>query len=200
MSRRERKKEITKEIIIDTALALFKEKGFQETYMEEIAGKSDVSKGTLYNYFPDKESILSAYFQSLINNYDNNFNEVSENFKENGDIKETLNSILDFINNIFQNDMEFTAVYFRYRLQTLFNSNPINNPHRSGLESLILEVINKAQENNQLRKDIPSTIMARNFQFMYMNYFIPSIYGNKDIDVDISKIQIIELFINGAKA
>ncbi|OOM80099.1 TetR/AcrR family transcriptional regulator [Clostridium sp. BL-8] len=200
MNRRERKKEITKEIIIDSALALFKEKGFQETYMEEIAVKSDVSKGTLYNYFQDKESIVSAYFKSLINNYSNNFNEVSEEFKKNGNIEETLNSILDFINHIYQNNMEFTAIYFRYRMQTLFYTNPIENPHRSGLEGLISEIVKNAQENNQLRKDISSTILARNFQFLHMNYFISSVYGNKDINLEASKAQIIELFINGAGA
>ena len=199
MNRRERKKEITKETIIDSAVALFKEKGFQETYMEEIAEKSDVSKGTLYNYFQDKESILSGYFQSLINNYGNNLSEVSENFKENGDIKETINSILDFINNIFRNDMEFTAIYFKYRMQKLFNSNPIDNPNRSGLENLISDLIKEAQDKNQLRKDIPLTIMARNFQLLYMNYFMSSTYGNEDINIDVSKAQIIELFINGAK-
>ncbi|WP_017212795.1 TetR/AcrR family transcriptional regulator [Clostridium beijerinckii] len=199
INRRERKKELTKEIIIDSALALFEEKGFQETYMEEIATKSDISKGTLYNYFQDKESILSAYFQALINNHDNNFSEVSEKFKETRDIKETLNKILDFINHIFRENIQYTAIYFRYRLQTLFNVNPIDNTNRSGLENLISEVIKNAQENNQLRNDISSIIMARNFQFMYINYFISSIYGNENIDLELSKSQIIELFLNGAK-
>jgi AcrR family transcriptional regulator len=58
MNRRERKKEETRKNIITSALELFKEKGFQETLVEEISEKADVSKGTLYNYFSDKESIL----------------------------------------------------------------------------------------------------------------------------------------------
>jgi hypothetical protein len=33
-----------------------------------------------------------------------------------------------------------------------------------------------------------------------MNYFISSVYGNEDINLEISKTQIIELFINGAGA
>lgn len=196
MNRRERKKEITKEIIIDCAVGLFKEKGFQETYMEEIAEKSDVSKGTLYNYFQDKESILVGYFQSIIADYSEEFN---ISFKEDKDIKVQLNNILDFINHIFRNDMEFAAIYFRYRFQTLFNSNPFDNPQRSGLEKLVLEIIKKAQENNELRKDIPLVIMARNFQFLYMNYFISSIYGNETFDGTPLKDQIVELFLNGAK-
>lgn len=66
-----------------------------------------------------------------------------KNSKKTRDIKETLNKILDFINHIFRENIQYTAIYFRYRLQTLFNVNPIDNTNRSGLENLISEVIKK---------------------------------------------------------
>ena len=79
INRRERKKEETRVSIIDCAVSFFREKGFQETSMEEIAEKSDVSKGTLYNYFENKESILVGYFQTIIADYGKN---MKENFAE----------------------------------------------------------------------------------------------------------------------
>src|SRR5659263_436680 len=100
MNRRERKKEKTKDNIIDCAVSVFKEKGFKETSMEEIAEKSDVSKGTLYNYFQDKESILVGYFQTVIADYGKN---MTENFVENKDIKSTLYNLIAFISDIFKN-------------------------------------------------------------------------------------------------
>jgi AcrR family transcriptional regulator len=45
--------------------------------MEEIAEQSDVSKGTLYNYLPDKESILVGHFQSVIVDNKNIFEPIS---------------------------------------------------------------------------------------------------------------------------
>ncbi len=54
MNRRERKKEETRIKIINCTIELFKDKGFSDTSMEEIAEKSDVAKGTLYNYFSDR--------------------------------------------------------------------------------------------------------------------------------------------------
>lgn len=195
MSRRERKKKMTKENIIDCAISLFKEKGFQETYMEKIAEESDISKGTLYNYFQDKESILVAYFQTII--IDKSI-DITTSFNKIDDIKFRLNNILDCISNIFQKDMELAVIYFRYRMQSFFNNNPFDNSDRSGLENLIVQVIKEAQNNGELRTDISLEIMARNFEFLCMNYFISSIYSSEEFNADIFKKQIVELFINGA--
>jgi AcrR family transcriptional regulator len=59
LSRRERKKEETKERIFKVALKLFKHNGFNDTTIDEIAEKADVAKGTFFNYFPRKEAVLS---------------------------------------------------------------------------------------------------------------------------------------------
>ncbi|NNU75153.1 TetR/AcrR family transcriptional regulator [Clostridium estertheticum] len=196
MNRRERKKEKTKGSIVNSAIEYFKLKGFHETSMEEIAEKSDVSKGTLYNYFRDKESILVAYFQLLISNHSE---QINESFIQNNDMKSRLNELLDFINHIFHNDIELASIYFRYRVQTLFNSNIIENTQRSGIESLVLEIMKEAQANNEIRCDIPLAIISRNFMFLYINFFVSSIYGKELFEIDILKNQLIDLFVNGAR-
>jgi len=58
LTRRERKKEETKERIFQAAMSLFQEKGFDATTIEEICTKADVAKGTFFNYFPRKEAAL----------------------------------------------------------------------------------------------------------------------------------------------
>jgi AcrR family transcriptional regulator len=57
---RERKKQRTRETIVDVALALFAERGYQQTTVAEIADAAEVSKGTLFVYFPSKEEIVFA--------------------------------------------------------------------------------------------------------------------------------------------
>jgi len=59
VSRRERKKEETKERIVKAALRLFKSQGFEATTVDEIAEQADVAKGTFFNYFPRKEAVFS---------------------------------------------------------------------------------------------------------------------------------------------
>lgn len=44
--------------LVDAALALFEEKGFQGTNAKEIAKAAGVSVGTFYAYFTDKKAIL----------------------------------------------------------------------------------------------------------------------------------------------
>jgi len=58
VSRRERKKEETKERIVKAAFALFKQRGVEATTVEEICEKADVAKGTFFNYFPHKEAVF----------------------------------------------------------------------------------------------------------------------------------------------
>jgi AcrR family transcriptional regulator len=195
MSRRERKKEETKENIIGNAVNFFKEKGFQETSMEEIAEKSDVSKGTLYNYFENKESILVGYFQTIIADYGK---KMKESFTENKDVKSTLYHLLDFISLIFKNDKELAVIYFKYRMPSRFDVKP-DSSQRSGIEKWVLEIIEKAQQDNQLRSDIPALVLTRNFQFLTMSFFISSIYTEEPFEIDIIKDQLIGLFLNGAK-
>lgn len=58
LSRRERKKQETEERILRAALSLFQLKGFEETTLEEISDKADVSRATLTNYFGTKGSLV----------------------------------------------------------------------------------------------------------------------------------------------
>ena len=46
--------------IVEAALALFSEKGFAATRLDEIAARAGVSKGALYLYFATKEDLFQA--------------------------------------------------------------------------------------------------------------------------------------------
>jgi len=58
LSRRERKKEETKDRIFKAAFALFKRQGVEATTIDEICDKADIAKGTFFNYFPHKEAVF----------------------------------------------------------------------------------------------------------------------------------------------
>ncbi|GIH51559.1 hypothetical protein Mro03_67380 [Microbispora rosea subsp. rosea] len=55
---RELKKNQTRQLIADTANALFRARGFDEVTVDEIAAAAQVSKKTVFNHFPTKEDLV----------------------------------------------------------------------------------------------------------------------------------------------
>ncbi|WP_037273998.1 TetR/AcrR family transcriptional regulator [Kibdelosporangium aridum] len=58
--RRERKKQRTRQALIEAAVELFETKGFHETTVAEIAEAADLSTRTFFLHFPTKEDVLLA--------------------------------------------------------------------------------------------------------------------------------------------
>lgn len=63
---RERKRQRAREAIIDAAFALFAERGFAEVTVTEIADRAEVGRTTFFRYFGDKQEVLFADEQQLV--------------------------------------------------------------------------------------------------------------------------------------
>ena len=54
----------TRERIVETALRLFRESGYETTTMRRIAAEAGVSVGNAYYYFPSKQHLVQAYYDA----------------------------------------------------------------------------------------------------------------------------------------
>ncbi|MGY4904548.1 TetR family transcriptional regulator [Streptomyces sp. 900116325] len=62
ISLRERKKQLTYQAVSDAAIAMFLERGFDKVSVAEVAAAADISKPTLFRYFPAKEDLALHRF------------------------------------------------------------------------------------------------------------------------------------------
>ncbi|MFD2998978.1 TetR/AcrR family transcriptional regulator [Pontibacter toksunensis] len=63
MGKADEKREKSKKQLVDTALMLFSEKGYDATSIRTIAAEARVSLGLMYNYFSSKEELLHEVFR-----------------------------------------------------------------------------------------------------------------------------------------
>jgi AcrR family transcriptional regulator len=59
---KEKEKQARKQIVIESALALFAKKPFYEVGMREVADEAGISAATIYRYFPSQEALFNEAF------------------------------------------------------------------------------------------------------------------------------------------
>jgi AcrR family transcriptional regulator len=62
---RERKKARTRELIIERAMALFDERGFEQVTIADIAAAADIAPRTFFSYFPSKDAVVYHDFDDF---------------------------------------------------------------------------------------------------------------------------------------
>ncbi len=106
-------RELKRSQIMDSALALFAEKGFASTSINMIATKTNISKGLIYNYFVSKEDLIRTILT-------NGFNEFLSIFDANKDGVLTEKEFVYFINQTFdilKANTTFWRLYFAVMAQ-----------------------------------------------------------------------------------
>ncbi|HEY3353807.1 MAG TPA: helix-turn-helix domain-containing protein [Polyangia bacterium] len=63
-TRRNAQKLETRRVVLDAALALFEERGYEPTTMRALAERAGVALGTIFTHFPDKPALLVAAFET----------------------------------------------------------------------------------------------------------------------------------------
>ncbi len=57
---------IRRQAILDAALTVFAERGYEAARLEDMAARAGVAKGTLYLYFKDKEALFEALVRGAV--------------------------------------------------------------------------------------------------------------------------------------
>ena len=195
-TRRERKKEETRQKIIDVAMELFSRQGVHATTMEQIADLVDVSKVTIYNYFPVKEAIVNASMQGC--NRKIREEKIPQLIEDFPDTRSRLMELFRGSHEWMKANREIYKVYFGYRMQNLFDSFR-DQSRRSGFEGVLAMIVGAGQEAGEIRRDMSAEILARHLEMMGAAAFMPWWVDPDSFSLEENLGPAIDLFLNGAK-
>lgn len=95
------------ETILNAAFEVFRANGFTNASMKDIAVKAGLGKGTLYEYFQNKEDLFIQVVKAKSSYF---FNEINRRISDKSTLPEILNEIIKFT----QETIEEAEFFFRF--------------------------------------------------------------------------------------
>lgn len=151
MSLREKKKKQNKNAILQAAITLFNENGYDNTSIEQISKAAGVGKGTVYSYFQTKKDIIKGFCEFELEQVHNEL--VAQSNPNRTVLEQMLTIYMTEFKHITSNK-EFGRLYMR---ESLF---PDEGDVEDNLEledkyfSLLFPILEKGQERGELRNDL----------------------------------------------
>jgi len=100
-------------LILESALELFAEDGYNGTSMQSISKNTGVSKGNLYNYFESKQDLLEGVLNYGLNQYAELFDGASTKLITEKEFELTVRSNFEMI----RSNKDFWSLYYNLLAQ-----------------------------------------------------------------------------------
>jgi AcrR family transcriptional regulator len=152
-SRRERKKQETRQRLLECAWQLFQGHGYDDTTVEEITDAADVAKGTFFNYFQTKEALLdelALWRIDLLGSHVLAADDVPEGAVAR--IKRMVRAMAAE----FSPERELPQHLFIARI-----SAPIRHESAHRLGSIMHDLVQQGQASGEIRADVDAGLIAR---------------------------------------
>ena len=195
LSRMDRKKIDMRNRIIDTTVRLIQAKGFDGTTMEQIARETDIAKKTLYNYYPEKEAIISDYIKRTFET--KNPLRLSH-LKTLGDTRARVIYILNNLIDGVRAQKEIFEKYLVYIMKQVVSFDR-HEGGDSGVGALIKAVIGLGLEEGDIRGDLPPAAAEDFFIFVFIEAAKQFYADQENFKQDEVIEKCADLFINGTK-
>jgi AcrR family transcriptional regulator len=181
--------------ILEAAIKIFSEKGFEGSTTKEIARKARVSEGTIFRYFKTKKDILINLINILTEKALFKFIEEVESGLDTG---EALKYLLKLHYSMITQNYQllktiFYEIQFHKELREAFYKNVV---------SKVLAVVEKNIAEYNIRDDIPSDLAAETLLGIFLGIMMVQtmVEENGSIHDEDKKISLIlDILFNGIK-
>jgi AcrR family transcriptional regulator len=180
--RRQRRSAEIRERLFRSALALFAQKGFAESTVEDITEAADVGKGTFFNYFPSKDHILLAFGEMQLGKLEAAVDEARRS-------NEPMPQFLRALGVRMTQEPTRNPEIIRALLQAYLSSTPVREAMvdlQKRVQGLHTQIIRLGQEQGEIRNDLPAEEIAYVFrQTIFGTLLIWSLYGDSTLHTRI---------------
>ncbi len=165
MSVREEKKQKTKQAILDAAIALFSNNGFENTSIEELAKVAGVGKGTVYGYFQTKKEILHAFYEYEL---DQIYKELVRQADPDTPVLEQMLTVYMTEFRQVTKNKEFGRIFMRQAVFPDENDAQDHTEIEDKYFQLLFPILEKARDRGELRDDIELLHITAHFYSLYI--------------------------------
>jgi AcrR family transcriptional regulator len=165
MGVREEKKHRLRSQLYQTAIELFRERGFDQTRVQDVVERVGVSDPTFFNHFPTKEAVLEEFAVHALDGFIVLLrDEVDDTSRP---ITEKVRSLLASVAELFSSDRDFMAVVAT-RSSLFLGARGEVLERELGMYSLVTELLRRTQRRGELRRELDPSRLAETFTGAYM--------------------------------
>ena len=182
----------TRARIIETAIELFKEHGYDQTTIPMICEKAGVSKTALHYYFPKKQDIFFDMRNNFEELYSDNFYRIVE--------QDTFSKqIWEIFKIMYEGDVFYGASvsqqYFIGRLKEHSQRDFIKNIYH---KKMLTAVIRSAQNSGQIRNSSDPTALAESLSFAMRGVIVTWAIEDGSLDLMEEAKSVVSTIIDPA--
>ncbi len=182
----------TEKNILDNATNLFMQYGLKSVTMDDIAGKSGVSKKTIYQFFKDKNDIIKSSIKDHFEKHRHNILEAMNSTK-------TATEALIELSSCMKKQVEAINPAVLYDLQKYYPKSyqKVVEFKQEFMLDLVINMLNKGITDGTFRKEINVEILAIMRIEQVQMAFNPQIFPRDKFDFKAVNFQMFEHFVHG---
>ncbi|HEY9575873.1 MAG TPA: TetR/AcrR family transcriptional regulator [Lachnospiraceae bacterium] len=154
---------MTKETIVDTAISLFQERGYNNVTVMDICNACSITKPTFYNYVSGKESLI-------IKIYDNIISKLLKNTYQLFSLESSYQQLLSIFSILIEETQKYGADLFSQLFIANLNENRYSFALRDSLTQLCLSIIQKGQANGEFLNPYDATLLYQTIAHLFTGY------------------------------
>ncbi len=193
-SRREQKKLEMRQRIISKTVDLIEASSYVAVSMEQIAREVDIAKGTLYNYFSDKEAIVCEYVQEV---FRDRLQERVVSLKHLPNTRERGKWLMLELMSGVKRSKDLFEHYLLHQMRSMVSLNA-QSAEPTGLGRTVYELISIGIKEGGIRGDLPIEIHCEHYIFAFIQ--VVKVYYKDPSSFETSTIvdDCVDMFLKGS--